>query len=70
MPQPAPYCPQCTIPGGWCAPHRCYCGHKQCPAYASYISRDQIKATTAKTNATQHAQSWAQREEATWLDRL
>lgn len=24
-----------AAPGRWCAPTRCYCGHKACPAYVT-----------------------------------
>lgn len=54
---------------GYCAPNRCYCGHKECTAFHSYIDRSQIKAEHIASTA-QHAQSWNNREEATWLDRL
>ena len=26
----------------YCAPRRCYCGHKTCPAYATYVN---VRAT-------------------------
>ena len=33
-------CDSCTREGrrGYCAPHRCYCGHKDCHAAASYYN--------------------------------
>ena len=65
-----PQCPACTAPGGYCAPLRCYCGHTECPASASYIPLDQIRSSGPSTNNAQHAKSWADRKEATWLDRL
>lgn len=64
---PIKSCTECVH--GYCAPNRCYCGHSVCDAAASYIRRDQIKAAPIATT-TQHAQSWNNREEATWLDRL
>lgn len=38
---PPETCPTCwadpkAAPGGYCAPLRCYCGHPECPAYASW----------------------------------
>ena len=63
-------CPECVAPGGYCAPLRCYCGHADCPASASYIPPGQIRSSGPSTNNAQHAKSWADRKEATWLDRL
>lgn len=63
-------CPECVAPGGYCAPLRCYCGHADCPASASYIPLGQIRSSGPSTNNAQHAKSWADRKEATWLDRL
>lgn len=33
-------CPSCRTATGttrYCAPSRCYCGHEDCPAYASWV---------------------------------
>lgn len=38
-PRPIERCPDCTTPGGYCAPNRCYCGHRSCPAYRPPIAR-------------------------------
>ena len=42
--QQAQRCPTCAddpkaAPGRYCAPDRCYCGHAECPAVASYVPR-------------------------------
>lgn len=41
-----PTCTTCVENGvlGSCAPLRCYCGHETCPAFASYVPREHIKA--------------------------
>lgn len=67
MKEPYKSCTECTF--GYCAPLRCYCGHEECTSFASYIDRSQIKAEPI-VSTTQHAQSWNNREEATWLDKL
>lgn len=65
--EPTRSCTECTF--GYCAPNRCYCGHEECTSFHSYIHRDEIKAE-APVSTAQHAQSWNNREESTWLDRL
>lgn len=68
------YCTACHEAGkhGHCAPLRCYCGHPECHAYASWKPRTKtapvVKPTRNNANDRQ-AQSWADREEPTWLDR-
>ena len=39
--QLAQMCPACQTAGrrGYCAPNACYCGHDECPAYASFVPR-------------------------------
>lgn len=34
-------CPTCATVGrrGYCAPSRCYCGHRECHAYATWVPR-------------------------------
>ena len=68
--RPVERCPECVVPGGYCAPLRCYCGHADCPASASYIPLGQVRSSGPSINNAQHAKSWADRKEETWLDRL
>jgi hypothetical protein len=67
-------CDTCTETGraGYCAPLRCYCGHKACSAFPSYVDTGArtVNANTFKNTANLHAKSWAEREEETWLERL
>jgi hypothetical protein len=51
----------------YCAPARCYCGHTDCHAYASWIDVDSIPLSdvTPTTSST-----WKEREESTWIDKL
>lgn len=54
---------------GYCAPFRCYCGHADCYAFASYVPRStpnliEFKPRKPKQNA------WADREVSTWIDKL
>lgn len=60
-------CTECA--SGYCAPNRCYCGHKECTSFHSYIRRDQIKAE-ALVSTAHHAKAWGNRQEETWLDQL
>lgn len=61
-------CTTCEF--GYCAPLRCYCGHKECDASASYIKQAPPKRIAIAPAANPHAESWANREDATWLDKL
>lgn len=68
MREPYKSCPECAT--GYCAPKRCYCGHTSCNAYESYIDPYAQPLENARTpNTKQHAKSWAERDETTWLDR-
>lgn len=60
-------CEKCAV--GYCAPLRCYCGHTECHAYASYVD---ARAHTAHDmpQATASVTSWAEREHETWLDKM
>jgi len=62
-------CATCTTTGrrGYCAPFRCYCGHKSCHAFASFVPRI-ARAFTARPSRKSTA--WADREESTWIDKL
>lgn len=56
---------------GYCAPLRCYCGHRSCHAFASWVDLKSIDPTAAVPSAkSRAAKSWANREESTWLDKL
>lgn len=67
-------CPTCRAATGttrYCAPSRCYCGHEDCPAFASWVdpfALPQPTDTPAPAPAT--ASSWDTREESTWIDKL
>lgn len=65
------HCATCTDLDrrGYCAPLRCYCGHDTCHAAASYETPAPLNVTSIKPPDERLAQSWAQREEPTWLDR-
>ena len=39
-------CPRCHP--RYCAPARCYCGHPECPAHATYRERQDINVTDIK----------------------
>lgn len=57
-------------PGGRCMPNRCYC--RGCPSYIPIVRDKQETAALAadltKNNA-KHARSWADRNEATWMEK-
>ena len=64
-------CQTCTEEGrkGYCAPLRCYCGHEDCHASASWTPLPALNVTPiVKNNPTRD--SWANREESTWIDQL
>lgn len=67
------YCPSCTAAGrlGYCAPMRCYCRHADCYAAAHARIPEPLpeRPTTSSRTGRQMAESWASREEPTWLDR-
>lgn len=55
----------------YCAPNRCYCGHTECTAFASYVAREDMtldRRQTREFNA--HRASWRDREPDTWLDKM
>ena len=64
-------CQTCTEEGrkGYCARLRCYCGHEDCHASASYVEVLPPDVTTIPTSKSRAAELWADREEPTWLDR-
>jgi hypothetical protein len=64
-------CPACTQTGeqGSCARYRCYCGHAECWAFDSYYKPETPIAPVVRAADKRMAQSWADREEPTWLDR-
>lgn len=64
-------CPACIDKGelGSCARYRCYCGHQECWAFDSYYKPEAIAAPVVRKADKRMAQSWADREEPTWLDR-
>ena len=64
-------CQTCTETDrrGYCAPFRCYCGHKTCHAFASFVPRI-TRAINAKSPRSRKSTRWADREESTWIDKL
>jgi hypothetical protein len=64
-------CAACSDKGnrGSCARYRCYCGHQQCWAFDSYYKPETVSAPAVRKADKRMAQSWAEREEPTWLDR-
>ena len=63
-------CATCTEAGrrGYCAPLRCYCGHADCYAFASYVPLVALNVTPIDHKKRRN--DWAQREESTWIDKL
>ena len=71
QPSPIIQCPICKAEGerGSCARLRCYCGHPECWAFDSYYKPEAAAVATVRAPDKRMAQSWAEREEPTWLDR-
>ena len=63
-------CATCAADGrkGYCAPLRCYCGHKTCHAFASWAPLAKPNVTSIPTATT--STTWADREDSTWIDKL
>ena len=63
-------CPSCVEAErrGYCAPLRCYCGHKDCHAAASYY--EPAIDLTAVREPKQQRNTWANRKESTWIDQM
>ena len=63
-------CDSCTREGrhGYCAPLRCYCGHKDCHAAASYYEPTIPDPPTPREAPT--STSWTNRKDSTWIDQL
>jgi hypothetical protein len=54
-------------PGGRCMPNRCYCG--QCASYVPLSSTRDIAADFFKADKRM-ADSWANRDGDTWIDKV
>ena len=63
-------CAQATKTKRYCAPARCYCGHALCPAFDSWIDLALIEAPVVDSSTERHRDSWANREGASWIDKL
>lgn len=70
-------CPTCAP--RYCAPARCYCGHTDCEARATYVQHVQVKATKAALVYDDTAAApvrsaepsdWDDRDGPTWIDNL
>ena len=69
MKVPYKSCSICAF--GYCARNRCYCGHKECNAFGSWVDvSEQANQRVKIRKQSQHAESWEKRGEATWLDKL
>ena len=73
--QRAQTCPACdadphAAPSRYCAPLRCYCGHETCHAFASWTPLPVSNVTPIAKATAAHADSWANREESTWIDKM
>lgn len=72
-PSPIKRCPTCTRTRNdpaYCAPARCYCGHPDCPAAASYYKPPPITATV--TQRTEPS-AWDERDKDSkhgWIDQM
>jgi len=66
----APPCRTCADVNrrGYCAPLRCYCGHKDCHAAASYYEPTIPDVSNVREKPT--STSWANRKESTWIDQM
>jgi hypothetical protein len=59
--------------GRSCARRRCYCGHPECWAAASYVDLSRVRVRVADADdhpLSRAAAAWDNRQEDTWLDRL
>lgn len=65
-------CATCTSDGrhGYCAPLRCYCGHKTCHAHASWEPLPEPADITPPKERNKKRNAWAERTESTWIDGL
>ena len=50
-------------------PLRCYCGHESCHAFASWTPLQPLNVTRIG-KSTPARDSWCNREESTWIDKL
>lgn len=66
-------CPTCEAgpTKRYCAPARCYCGHEDCHAFASWVDMTKVPlpATPKRATKTKAAEAWADREEESWLEK-
>ena len=66
-------CSECKASGrcGYCALGRCYCGHKTCPGFDSYIALSRSAAPAPMPSlSTSRRSAWDDRGGATWIDKL
>ena len=64
-------CPTCATVGrrGYCAPLRCYCGHAECYAFASYVPLVALNVTPIDRKK-RSTSAWDERGEGGWIDKL
>ena len=63
-------CQTCALTNAtrYCAPLRCYCGHKDCHAAASFFEPAPPDLSTLREVPT--STSWANRKDSTWIDQM
>lgn len=64
-------CQTCATNGrrGYCAPLRCYCGHKTCHAFASWSSL-KTPTLTLVGERKKNTKRWDERGDNSWIDKL
>jgi hypothetical protein len=66
-------CQSCAVESGtkrYCAPARCYCGHKNCPAFDSWVDLKALPIPEPTTTTRRKNTTWDDREGPTWIDSL
>lgn len=69
LPDTCATCAEITGTMRYCAPARCYCGHANCPAFASFVDLTALPAADVAPVATLRT-GWDDREGETWIDKL
>jgi hypothetical protein len=68
-------CPTCAP--AYCAPLRCYCGHADCDAAATFVSHTTVSTrvvyddeAVAPAPVAAEPSDWDEREGPTWIDSM